>query len=161
VIILLFFQSGGLLLFYKVEQHIQQSKMSRITEQANSVSEHFIIPRDVFAKSRISEKEISVYGKLYDLKSFTILGNAVEIFVIRDKAEELILKAINNVMKSGSEQDAGILAKIAKLLSLDYTLPLLLPDSVLAVLSENTFSILRELIYSRIGDILTPPPETL
>ena len=133
--------------------------MNRILESNNSVVENFTLSRETFNKSRISRKEISVYGKMYDIKSFSFYGNLVRLSVIRDKKEEWIICALKNALRDGNEHDNGLLVKIVKLLSLDYTLPSLLQDDFLTYSEKKHLPVLSELLHFRIADILTPPPE--
>jgi hypothetical protein len=159
VVILLFFQSGGLLLFFKMGQHIHQSKMDRMLERQNTRMEHFTISREAFTISRISENEISVNGKMYDIWSYSVKGTSVNIVAARDRDEESIIKVLKNTMKTSNNKDESLLVKIVKLLSLDYTMPFSSEASILKFSANKLLPLISEFLHSRIADILTPPPE--
>jgi hypothetical protein len=159
VVILLFFQSGGLLLFFKMGQHIHQSKMDRLLERQNTKMEHFTISREAFTISRISGKEISVNGKMYDIWSSSVVGNSVNLVAVRDKDEESIIKVLKDAMRTSSNKEESLLVKIVKLLSLDYTMPFSSQGSILKNSATRLLPSRSELMHSRIADILTPPPE--
>ncbi|MFZ4707607.1 MAG: hypothetical protein ACOYMF_16525 [Bacteroidales bacterium] len=159
-VVLLFLQSGGILMFYKVEQQMQQHRMRQLLETENSFLQQFTMSVYEFSRSNKKGKEILINGKMFDIKSYSISGNTVKLVAIHDKAEELIIKALKNVAKANSQGDNGLLVKIVKLLSLDYTLPMLLQDSVLWHPVQKTLLLLNHIINTRIADILTPPPES-
>jgi hypothetical protein len=158
VIILLFFQSGGMLMFYRMEQQIQQYKMKRVLESEKSHLQHFTLSMNEFLNSKLSGEEILIKGRMYDMKSYSFHGNTVIIVAMHDNAEELILKAIKKALKAGDRQDNGLLVKIVKLLTLDYSIPYSFQIPALLHRMQNLFLIFSEIIDSRIPDILTPPP---
>jgi hypothetical protein len=158
VIILLFLQSGGMLMFYKMEQQIQQYRMERILENEKTHLQNFTLSMNEFLSSRLSGKEILIKGRMYDLKSYSFHGNTVKIVAMHDKAEERILSAIKIALKTENHHDSGMLVRIVKLISLDYTFPSALRMTFLYHDLQKLLPVYCEIIDSRIPDILTPPP---
>jgi hypothetical protein len=159
VVILLFLQSGGMLMFYKIERQVQQNRMRQKMEDNNYQLQQFSISKLEFTRNKLSGNEIVMHGKLYDMKSFSIHGNTVDVLAMRDKAEELIIKAIKNAIKTSARMENGLLVRIVKLLTLDYSVPNLLQVPIAFYLNlQKLISDYNELINSRIPDILTPPP---
>jgi hypothetical protein len=156
---LLFLQSGGILYFYKIEQHIQQQRMKRTIALENTESEQFTLSGAEFQKCRTADNEISIDGRLYDLKSWSYEGNKVIVIAIRDSVEEGILSNAKNAMKACDLGGNRVLEKLTTFLSLDFVSPSSVEFKADLYPLLNIISQFKSLIHSGVFDILTPPPQ--
>jgi hypothetical protein len=157
---MLFLQSGGILLFYRIELHLQQQKIKQMLVYKNLNLELLTLSKDIYARDKKSGNEISIDGRMYDIKSRTFEGNTVKLLLFHDKKEELIIRTIRKVMHSNNQRDNGLLNRIVKLLSLNYTFPSILHNSFTThQVQKHIHLFFNEIIQSRVADILTPPPE--
>jgi hypothetical protein len=107
---------------------------------------------------KIEEDEISINGRLYDIKSFEIKNNKAILVLLHDHKEEWIMNMIKNLIQSDNENKNSIPIQLTQMLSLLY-----LPvdnhfDFVLHTAdSKQAFNSLLRFISLCIPIVLPPP----
>ena len=113
---------GGVLFVYNLEQIYIRHKMRAKVECSKTVFEKITLSKDDYKKSRINSCEISLDGKMYDVKTVTSVNDSMALLVINDSGETGILKKIKELINNvnDSQKIPNQLKKIAFLI---YLLP--------------------------------------
>ena len=109
-------------------------------------------------KEKINENEILIDGRLYDVNSFSIKGNTVQLLVISDEKEENILEKIKE-LTTNTTKHSSFPEQMLQLLTLTY----ILPDSThkfgLQQISQQKYTQLCANVFSVTGEVSSPPPK--
>lgn len=161
LLFLLMLQSGGLFVAYKMQQYAAKYAMQQSIRKSTSIVETLSMSRSEFAKSLVDNKEIRYKGKMYDIRSMSILNDSVHLMVVHDTKEENILKKIKNLFSDHHSQKNKVPQVLIQLLSLDYIQHTvnLNPFITHHVVSLNHH--FSENILSQNSEILLPPPEVV
>ena len=119
-----------------------------------------ILSLNDFQKSRINAHEMYFNGKMYDVKSFKITSDKVELLVINDTKEENILANIKKSADTGTEQNKKLSFRQFNLLNWFY----IYPDSGNKFILQKqkiNYPSFAENALSVINEISTPPPESV
>jgi hypothetical protein len=150
---------GGMLIVFKIQQSIIQVQMKEKMESDNSSYEYLRLSLRQYYKNKINSTEISIEGKMYDIKSRYFMGDSVKLLVINDIYEEIILQKIKDFIKAMSLPNQKHSNQFKFLISLKY----LFPDSKIhIILPKLQFQILPKIsldFVSNDPEIKTPPPE--
>ena len=109
-----------MLLIYEIQQHRVQDKMRSAMQKKETTFEKLILSVSEFQKCRVNASEISLNGKMYDIKSIETYGNEIELTVMNDKEEKIILGRINDYVNNTNSSGNGTYQIFAKILSLIY-----------------------------------------
>ena len=143
----------------------QQSAIRHYMQQAISddrvKTETITLPLYLYNTDKVSSNEIVINGKLYDIKSISVIdGNAI-IEVVNDTAEEKVVKNISAVLDDVDKKtDNNLPNGMINLLTLDYILPPQIKLVVYSSYKETHYLYYSKSLVSRTADILVPPPRT-
>ncbi len=147
------------MLYLQAEQFAAQWNSHHNDAALPDNREHFTLSLKDYKKDICGSNEISVFGKLYVVKSVAIFGEHVELQVINDVCDEEIVDEIVKTIKRTGPQDHKRHEPLLELLSLDYVCPEsfiltpgFLPDRML-------FGRHRFLLASESPEIPSPPPQ--
>jgi hypothetical protein len=159
LLFILLLQAGGMLFIYTIEQRIVREEMVELLESDEGDFENLTLTLDEYKSSLVDEKEISIDGKMYDIKSVEYSGSHVKLIVVNDSKEEGILKGINNLTGRSNKQKDRVPGPLHQLRSLNYLAAE--PEHSFYIPSQRiqTFFILSQHAISNGFDIATPPPE--
>ena len=152
-------QTGGMVLIFKVQQSIVQFEMKHPLSNLSKSFQTFSLSLGDF-KHKINGNEILIEGKLYDIISFTITGNNVQLVVINDKKEEDILEKIKG-LTAGISKHSKIPTKLVQLLTLNYILPNYSSKSVLQQIPQRNYLLFCANIFSVTSEVSSPPPKLI
>ena len=131
-------------------QRVVANKATRFQKLTLSLSD--------YKKAKINSHEISVNGKMYDVKSISMSGDKVELLAINDSREDDIIDALGKSVGGNEKQNKELPGRLARLLTSDYIFPspihIFLPEKN----KQNNFYSLRENIISNSIEISSPPP---
>ena len=151
-------QSGGLLLFYHLHQYVIRMEMHELIKDDHTAFEKLFISLSEFQKSKINDSEIFLDGKMYDIKSVSIVGNKVSLLAINDTEEKNIIDKIKKlIMNEGSKED--IPYPVVKFLYLSYIPPVHNHSLFIEGISNIDFASFCVAIVSRATAVFSPPPE--
>ncbi len=148
-----------MLLVYKFQQYCAQREMDWELYREEARLEKLVVSLHDFQNGRINEREISVNGKLYDIKSVSILGNTVELLVVNDEKEERILAKIKELRNNTNEQSSPFSHQFVKLPPLVYIFSAPNSKLIFPALEEDNFVPLCECAISRKFAPPFPPPK--
>jgi hypothetical protein len=152
-------QSGGMLLFYQLQQCSIQYRMQQVLNNGETTFEKLTLILDDYAKSKISRDEIRLNGKMYDVRSVKFLKGKVELLAVCDMEEEDILEKINKLLKHSTKSKNSVPGYLISLSSLAYISPYTDHDFLFHETSRNIFHPYSETVTSRCPDIAFPPPK--
>jgi hypothetical protein len=121
-ILLIFIQSGGIFWWLKVEQiAIHQEMQDLLAESSfNQYIELNLPVKEYYDNLKDDGKELLLNGKLYDIKSVSIVNGRAKIKAIHDEKEENILLHIVHFVKHSNSKQKQIPASLAQLMLLCY-----------------------------------------
>ena len=142
-----------------MRQSYVQFEMQKKLRNSQSRFEKLSLTLSEYKRSRIKEDEISINGKMYDIKSFQINGDKIELLAINDTEEENILQRIkdlitNNNTNPGSE----VPSQLTDLITLDYIYPGSVSEIIFFEKQQENFYELFQTHSSFHPDVLSPPP---
>ncbi|MEP7197078.1 MAG: hypothetical protein ABI851_11220 [Saprospiraceae bacterium] len=152
-------QYGGLLLFYQIKQCFIQYEIQLALENDSTQFQKLTLTLDDFQKYKINENEVSINGKMYDIKSIAISSDKLELIVINDEEEEDLIDKIKKTTSSANRQNNTIPNKLVDLLSLNYISSTSLLNLLLNNAQQAIFNSVNDIIISYKSEISTPPPE--
>lgn len=112
-----------------------------------------------YQNSKVNAFEISLGGKMYDVKSVTISGDVAELLVIHDHKEENILKEIKAFLTMNDHASNTIPPQLKIILSLNYLLPEVRQLIFISSLSAHSFYFSGLNFSSNTAEVQVPPPE--
>ena len=155
---ILFMQTGGGLQIYKIQQYCVQREMEQALNNEGTLFQQLTLSLSDFQKGEINADEISINGKMYDIKSLEIRGDKVELLVINDTREENILEDIKKSINSSNQQNKEHPYHFVKVLTLLYITPVTDNIFLLEKNKQNIFRSPCEIIISYKPGISSPPP---
>ena len=150
---------GGMLIIYEFKQCMVHKEMQKILNNSDTRFQKIILSINDFHKKKINAREIFINGKLYDIKSISIIGNKIELLAFHDKKEENIFAEIKKAIRNNNEQNSQLPNRLIKLLTLFYVSPIHYYNLSLSEKKENKYPLVCEIILSHKPDISSPPPE--
>ena len=152
-------QTGGVWLYYKVQQLIVQHEMESDIDEIGICSQKFDLSQKEYAKSKINEHEILIKGKLYDIKSVIISAGRAEIVVINDTREERILEDLKKLGDTNNRHNKSLPSHCFNILTLFYLSTEInnTPGELIAV--TKNFRNYNDNIISNGPAIDSPPPK--
>ena len=159
LLLILLLQTGGMVLIFKVQQCIAHFEMKHAISNNATSSQTFSLSLSDF-KNKINENEFLIDGKLYDVISFSITGNNVQLVVINDKKEEDILEKIKG-FTAGISKHSKLPTQLVQLLALTYILPNYSSKSVLQQIPEQKYVLLCVNVFSVPSEVSSPPPKLI
>jgi hypothetical protein len=150
-------QSGGVMILYHLRQSHIRSEMKKALESNNTLFEKLTLPKVKYLQCRIGSDEISLDGKMYDVKSVRDLGATVELLALDDVNEQKIINEIKAHKKN--QQDKELPNQLIQLLSLNYISSL--PDFSFFLNGTDCSAFLsyNEEIINPNSDFPSPPPK--
>ena len=159
LLIILFLQAGGMLLFNKVQHCFNSYK---IQEALNDTETHFqkiTLTYPAYLQSKIKSDEICVDGKMYDVKSMIIKDNKVELLVIHDSDEEKILKKIKAFFNNSTPENSKLPVQLQQLLTLNYLCQGPIKLFFIPLVVFRAFHFINRNLSMNDSDIPYPPPK--
>lgn len=158
---ILLLQAGGILFVYKVQQYYVKAEMQKTLNGRNTQFQKVSVSLGDYLKNKIGSDEISIDGKMFDIKSIQISGKLVELLVINDNKEDNIIEKIKDFIDTTNQSNTELPLQLQQLLSLNY-----LPLETGFLLFIPVFSVdffLRPILnfVSNDLEILTPPPKLI
>ncbi len=155
---ILFIQTGGGLLIYKIQQSCVHSEMEQALNNEATGFQQLTLSLSDFQKGEINANEISFNGKMYDVKSIKISGDKVELLVINDTKEENIVENIKRSVNTNSEQNKKLPYHLVNLLNWFYIYPVS-GNAFLLLEQRTSYLPFSENVFSFISEISSPPPK--
>ncbi len=122
--------------------------------------ERMELPASEYSKSKVGLSEISVKGKLYDVKSVSFISsNTVQLLLLYDMCEEDIVDEIVKTVRKSSPQDKKSQQPLITLLTLDYILPASFYTVPLCGSVVKQYNLFCGSLLSKGIDVKSPPPE--
>jgi hypothetical protein len=156
---ILLLQAGGMLLIYKMQQCYVKQEMQQTLNNSKTKFQKITLSLSEYQKSKINSHEISINGKMYDVKSVNILENNVKLLVINDSKEENILQKIKDFTNRTNQPNSDLPNQLQQLLSLNYLSPEIKHFFFIPVFSINLFRQPNLNLVSNDSDIPSPPPK--
>ena len=151
-------QTGGLWLIYKTEQYCVQNEMEESLNSKETIFQKLSLSLNDFQKDKINDHEISINGKMFDIKSISVKGNKVELLALNDSKEESIIENINKSGNNGDQQNQELPTRLFKLLALFYISPSTDHNFLFYKKQQNILQSLCEIFISYKSGVSSPPP---
>ncbi len=155
---ILLLQTGGLWLIYKAQQYYVQNEMEESLNNKETIFQNLSLSLNDFQKDKVNDHEVSINGKMYDIKSINIKGNKVELLAVNDIKEESIIEKINRSLNNGDQQNQELPNHIFKILTLFYISPTTGYNFLFQVKRQHILPSFCEIIISHKSGISSPPP---
>lgn len=152
-----------MLLVYEFMEYRQKCKMKTTILDTHTHLKKLSLSDSAYCNSKISNDEIKINGKMYDVKYVYFTGDSVQLLLISDTKEDSILAELEGFVNSTNNNNSPLQQRILKLLFLDYTFPIHSTDylniSKHYTISNVTYFIRNlNLIPSFLSEIQPPPP---
>jgi len=144
---------------YTIAQYHVQKKMHEALKNDATKFQTITLSLADYKKSKINSHEISIDGKMYDVKSVTFRGNKVDLACINDREEENILKDLKDFASRSSKSNSNLPNQIQQLLTLNYITPEAKEFYFIPIVAAHIFLSSNPGIVSNDTDITTPPPK--
>jgi hypothetical protein len=152
-------QSGGLFVVLKMQQYGAKVMMHNQMSREGSAAQQLRLHGKDYINSIADSKEIFYKGELYDVLSYAMVGDSVDLSVIRDEKEGNIVKRIKNLFTQPDDGNKKTPQEVIRLLTLDY-LPTSHTDISIVfnhfTINKTSFS---EGVIVRNAEVFLPPPE--
>jgi hypothetical protein len=157
VIILL--QAGGIFLFYKTEQFLVREEMRELLIDDKAELQKIKLSLIDYRSYKINAHELSVNGKMYDVKSMKFSGDSLELTVINDSKEEGLLEKIKDLLEADNFQKSDYPKQLHQLLALNYLAPPAAGIFFSASPSDYDFLSPPLIIFPMDMEVSNPPPK--
>lgn len=158
---ILFLQAGGALWYFHIQQENLKQEMAEVTQNPGTACITMQLSRSEFQKGRIGNHEIYVNGSMYDIRSFNISGDMVQLIVVNDTKEERIIEHIKGYVNTNTPGSKGAATQLIKLLTLDYINQSFNQDLSLTETREDEWSVPCTSFQSHLSTVTSPPPESV
>ena|GEM_PF-6896915 len=112
-----------------------------------------------YNECRINGSEVSINGKMYDVRSFEIKGDKIEMIALNDTEEENILQRIKDLITNNTSNPAGeVPSQLTDLMDIDYVNPCNGVEITFYQKDQQKFKELYQSHSSFQPDVLSPPP---
>ena len=152
-------QNSAMLLIYKVQQYSVQEEMQQTLGDDHAQFQKITLSLPDYEKGKINSHEISLSGKMYDIKNIRINGDSVELLAINDTDEENILGKIKEFITGKNHPNKELPVQLRQFLSLKFLPPQNNHTFLVPVVALHVFLPLNTFIISVDSEIHTPPPE--
>lgn len=142
------------------QSHVQH-KMQQSIRRGETGFQKITLSLKEYENSKVNAFEISLNGKMYDVKSVTISGDIAELLVINDREEENILKEIKAFLTMNDHKANTIPPQLKVILSLNYLLPEVKQLFFIPSLSAYSFYFSGLHFSSVTAEVSVPPPELM
>lgn len=159
LLFVLLLQAGGMLFIYRAQQCFVKYEMQKILNDSRTNFEKITLSLTDFKKCKINSEEISLNGKMYDIKSVSIVGDKAELLVVNDTWEEEIVVHINKFFNRNNQPNTSDSKKLQQLLTMKYLSPANENFFLVPVFSIVIFPSLDYHCRSACFDIPSPPPK--
>jgi hypothetical protein len=161
LLLLIFFQSGGLQCFFLFKQKLAQAEMAEKLIQNHLPQKSIIVSVQVFQNNLIEGHEIELNGKLYDIRTVTFSGNKVRLSVVEDEKEMHILSILKKVIGSESDHQKQFPQKLLSFMSMLFVAPTFSYTNILTNQTNLQYADLFQ--YLSLGSFSTPfsPPDCI
>lgn len=151
-------QTGGLLMLYHLQKCWIQFETQEAIREGSLELEALSLSFNEFQKAKIDDGEMLLNGKMYDIKSVTIEGEAVTLLAFNDTKEENVLEKIKQYINRKLPNDEVPL-QLVKFFSLVFLTPVHNHIVLFDQLNNHNFTYYSAIITSRSVDTFSPPPE--
>lgn len=158
LIFLLLLQAGGVIFFYQGKQFFLWREMRELIHEANAPVQHMTLSVSDYHKYKVNNSEISVEGKMYDVRSVKITNGTVELVVIHDSEEEKILEAIAKRVRRNDPHN-NVPDPLIELITSAYILPVNTWQLEIIDIEQIGFRPHISRVVMSITDITIPPPK--
>ena len=155
--LILVLQIGGMVLILKLQQCMVQLEMKAALSNDATRYQTISLSLTDF-KQKINENEILIDGKLYDVSSYSIKGNTIQLLVMSDEKEENILEKIKE-FTTGTTKHSPFPEQMLQLLTLTYILTDCTHKFGLQQISQQKYTQLCANVFSVTGEVSSPPPK--
>ena len=156
VIVLLFLQTGGVVLYHRAQQYLHHISVQRSLFGRSTNLIHFTLTTGEYHQDLVDDDELLINGKMHDVRSVSINGDVVNISAIQDNEEDRIIERLKKFLTHSNNEELP--DTIVHLLTLDYILPQPALFYCSNVLISKTFITRSIPVCSRETDITLPPP---
>ncbi len=133
--------------------------MLEVLENAQTSFSEITLSVSEYKKDRVNSHEVSVDGKMFDVKSVNIAGDSVVLCVISDTREDNILRRIKELLSGSKQSKNNTPHQLRPIHALKY----ITPEAEDRICFEfPSVSILLSLVVTPISsdeEIPTPPPK--
>jgi hypothetical protein len=158
LILIILMPSMGYFLILKVQQYFARVEMVEALNSDLVKTEKITLSVSDFRKIRVDTHEILFRNKMYDIKSFALAGDSVELLVINDIQEEKILEQINDLISKTHRQHHNLPGQLINLLNLIYIIPGAGNEYAFKA-AHTRFPYFCEPIGPAQHDVTSPPPK--
>ncbi|MBL7922968.1 MAG: hypothetical protein JNL88_02090 [Bacteroidia bacterium] len=157
---IIFLQSGGLLLFYSLQQQFVKVYAAERLRDPEAGFEKIVLTKEAYEAARVNAHEVLLDGKMYDVKAVRLQGEQVELLAIHDQEEESILEEIRKLVGHNGSRNISYPQLLGKLMAVFYQVPaaLQIGPGIHTLECPDTFMILEQLPYRPL-DVPSPPPD--
>jgi hypothetical protein len=161
LLLLIFFQGGGLQCFFLLRQKLVQVEMAEKLIEKKLPQKSIIITVETYQDKLINGHEIELNGKLYDISSVAFSGNKVQLSVLEDDKEMHILSLLKKVIGSESDHHNQYPQQLLSFMSMLFVVPTF---SFINIIHNQTDLQYADLFqYLSLGSSSTPfsPPDCM
>ncbi len=159
LLLLLLLQSGGMFVFYSVQQGIHQYRMMRKIETETNGFETLRLSYDHYVKSLVETNEVRLNGHMFDIRSVRHFNDSVELVARRDHKEERILLAIRSFLPGQLPPHRKVPEYLLKLLNQHYVPAPLFSFDALSAFIQIVRPIYTQPLARPFIGFASPPPE--
>ena len=147
-----------MLLICMLLQQNHHQKIEAVLENTETKLERFVLTAEDFRVAQKDQKEITLGGKIYDIKEIIFHDGTVELLAYHDSKEQGLISLIEKFFDDeGAGSDFQL--QVLKMLVTVYTFSSHQFDFSQAFLSETFFDTNSGSYLSFDGETLTPPPD--
>ncbi len=141
-------------------QNVAQREMAERIKQKKTILSTINFTVSEFKKSRINESEILYNGKMYDIKSTSIVGNTVHLLVLNDTKEEKLVEGINKLTKNIHDKGkANLPIQLINLLMQTFIFDATNTHIFFPIIANKNFQAYHANLLFAFGNIPYPPPK--
>ncbi len=161
LLLLIFFQGGGLQCFFLFRQKLVQVEMAEKLIQKNLPQKSITITVETYQDNLINSHEIELNGKLYDISSVALSGNKVQLSVLEDDKEMYILSLLKKVISSESDSHNQYPQQLLSFMSMLFVVPTF--STINIIHNETDLQYADQFQYLSLGSFSTPfsPPDCM
>ena len=159
LITIIFLQTGGVLVIYKMHQSLARGEMHTILNCNDTQYEKLTLSMVDYQKAKIDANEILIQGKLYDIKSIILIGGNANLLIIHDSLEEKILKKIKDFITGNHQSNKKLPYQLLKFLSMKFLPPEDCSNPFVPAISNDLKTVTNQIFTSSVPNIDIPPPK--
>ena len=149
-----------MVLLCKLEQYIVQHKMKQVLDDGETHFQQLTLTLSDYNKGKIGVSEILIHDRLFDVKSYSITGNTVQLLVVNDTQEEGIVEKIKE-LTTHMGKHGQMPSKLLQLLTTTYLMPASLQKFVLPEETAQNYSLFSTHLLFTTREVSSPPPKLL